>query len=84
MKDGFAISHVRDSRESVWLCSTKESATTGRANRERLVIVDMPEEIAEEHRYRFADGTAYLDNYLIPWEIVNAYRPFRYELCRPD
>ncbi|MDQ6854994.1 MAG: hypothetical protein M3046_15115 [Actinomycetota bacterium] len=83
MKHGFAVSHLADSPKPAWLCSTKESATTGSAEGDWLVIVDMPQEVAEEYRHRFDDGTAYLDNYLIPWDVVNAYVPFRYERCRP-
>jgi hypothetical protein len=84
MKHGFVVSHLQDSQGSAWLCSTTESTITGSVGHEWIVIVDMPSEVAEKYRYRFDDGTPYLDNYLVPWEVVNAYRPFRYERLKPE
>lgn len=43
------------------------------------MVVEMPDEIAERYRYRFDDGSPYLDNYMIPFAVVNAYMPFRAE-----
>lgn len=74
---GFRISHVGDS--AAWFADTREGAATGRAGRSWLVIVDLPEDEAEKYRYRFEDGEAYLGNLCIPFEVVNAVAPFRFE-----
>ena len=76
---GFAKSRVRDSAGCAWLADAREGATTGSADRTWLVIIDMPDEIAEAHRYRFRDGTPYLGNFCMPFEVVNRYRPFTFE-----
>ena len=51
----------------------------GSATPKCLVIVEIPREEAEPHRYRLPDGAPYLNGYLIPQDVVNVYRPFRYE-----
>lgn len=72
---GFAVSHVKDSVGHAWLCSSVESTQTGR-DPEVLVVVEIPAEVAECYRYRFDDGSPYLDNYLTPFKVVNSYMPF--------
>jgi hypothetical protein len=46
------------------------------------VIADVPDEIAEQYRHYFEDGTPYLDNYLVPFDVINRHRPFRFERWR--
>ena len=69
---------MRDSAEASWLGSDRRDLETAGTARERVVIVEMPDEIAQRYEH-FVDVIRYLSNYLIPWEVVNAYRPFRYE-----
>jgi hypothetical protein len=76
---GFALSYVRDSGGAAWFAGTREGADTGSANRTWLVVVEVPDEVADAHRYRFEDGSPYLDNFRIPFEIVNIYKPFKFE-----
>ena len=77
--DGFKVSHVRDSAGRAWFADTPEGATTGSADRRWLVIVDLPADIAEIYRYRFDDGEPYLGNFCVPFDVVNAAAPFRFE-----
>ncbi|NNM44512.1 hypothetical protein [Knoellia koreensis] len=75
---GFAVSHVGDSAGRSWFTDGVDSfVATG--SREWRVTVEIPDDVAEAYRYRFEDGTPYLGNYLVPWEVVNAYRPFTVE-----
>ena len=76
---GFGISHLRDSPESSWFTSARSEVSTGSAQLEWLVIVELPDDVARQYRHRFEDGTIYLSNYLVPWDVVNQYRPFAYE-----
>lgn len=49
------------------------------ASRGWWVIVDMPEEVAEQYRHRFDPVELYDDNDPVPWTVVNRYEPSRYE-----
>jgi hypothetical protein len=75
---GFAVSHVGDSPGQSWLCSHRESVVTGSATLEYLVIVELPDLIAHQYQSE-AGGEPYLDNYVVPWAVLNAHRPFRFE-----
>lgn len=77
--DGFARSDVDDSHEQSWFAETRDGAATASRKVRWFVIVNIPDDIAERHRYRFDDGTAYLGNFLIPWRVVNGYQPFTFE-----
>jgi hypothetical protein len=77
-ESGFAHSSLSDSPNANWLSSSREEAETIAACTGWLVIVEIPSEFAEQHRYRFSDGTPYLDNYRVPWAVLNEYRPFRF------
>jgi hypothetical protein len=80
-REGFARSNLKDSEGCSWFWSERPGLEgwAGSATPEYLVIVEVPREEAEPHRYRFEDGTPYLSGYLIPWDVVNTRRPFRYE-----
>jgi hypothetical protein len=57
-----------------------EGTTLAGQQPEWLVVVELPDEVAEQYRYRFEDGTPYFGNYCIPWEVVNEYRAtFRFD-----
>ena len=43
------------------------------------MIIDLPADIAEICRYRFDDGDPYLGNFCVPFDVVNAAAPFRFE-----
>jgi hypothetical protein len=78
---GFGLSHLADSARMSWFSEEPDECTklAGRQP-EWLVVVELPDDVAERHRYRFEDGTPYLGNYLIPWDIVNEYRStFRFQ-----
>lgn len=49
------------------------------SRRDWWVIVDVPDELAERYRHYFDDGTPYLDNYLVPFNVINGCRPFTYQ-----
>jgi hypothetical protein len=76
LQQGFAISNVGDSPGRSWFASTEDGATRGRPWADCLVIVELPAEVAEQHRSYLADGDSYLDNYCVPWSVVNDHRPF--------
>jgi hypothetical protein len=76
---GFGQSHLVDSPDASWLSSSRERAVSTTSRTGWIVIVDVPEAIAEQHRYRFKDGEPYLDNYLVPSAVLNEYRPFQFE-----
>jgi len=71
---GFAVSHVRDSPDGSWFSSDPCSCISDVPDAELFVVVDIPDEIAELHRYILPDGSLYLDNYFVPWTVVNRYR----------
>jgi len=76
---GFRVSHVGDSAGCSWFADSRDGATTGSAARQWLVIVDISDDKAEKHRYRFEDGEPYFGNFCIPFDVVNAVAPFRFE-----
>jgi hypothetical protein len=76
---GFAVSHDRRYPNGNWFFGTKVGAHIGRGQ-DWWVIVDLPDEVA--HKYADPDGTgepALQDYYQIPFYVVNACAPFRYE-----
>jgi hypothetical protein len=78
--NGFAVSHVGDSKCCSWFSSNRSSgAETASKSSKYVVIVDLPDEVAERYQALHQDGTPYLDNFLIPWDVVNAHQPFRFE-----
>jgi hypothetical protein len=76
---GFAESHVPDSEGCVWFCSNKDETDSGGVDREWHVVVEVPHDVAMDLEYRFPDGSPYPGNFLIPFDVVNAYTPFVYE-----
>lgn len=79
MREGFAVSHVSDSQGCTWFSSPRDHAF--RANIGCWwIIVSIPDAVAERYRGRLPDGTQYLDNFKVPWDVVNSYRAtFRVE-----
>jgi hypothetical protein len=77
---GFLGSRVRDSQGKVWLAESMEGAVGSAYATGCFVVVDLPDELAERHRYRFDDGSPYLDAFLVPVETVNSARPFGIEI----
>jgi hypothetical protein len=62
-----------------WLSASLDGTRSG-YGRAHLVIVEVPDSVAEQYRYRFDDGQPYLDNYLFPTEVINSYQStFRWE-----
>lgn len=81
--DGFAGSQVPDSRGREWLSADPALGPIARG-RDWVVVVEIPDDLAEQHRHRFEDGEPYLDNYLVPIEVLNAHRPFDYRRITPS
>ncbi|WP_454859093.1 hypothetical protein [Promicromonospora soli] len=77
--DGFAISHVGDSEGQSWFRAWKANdATPGRGT--WWVIVTLPDDVAEQHVYPpDAQFDIRLRKYRVPWDVLNAHRPFEYE-----
>lgn len=75
---GFNRSDSLESPGANWLASTVQGALATAAAREWLVLVDVPDDVAEEHRYRLEepDGPPHPTSYRLPWNVVNLYRPF--------
>jgi hypothetical protein len=46
------------------------------------VMVELPDDVAALYHHRFDDGTYYDGVYCVPWDVLNQYRPFRYERWR--
>jgi hypothetical protein len=80
-REGFARSYLGDSAGCSWFWSERPGPEgwAGSATPECLVIVEMPREEAEPYHHRFPDGELLPRGYLIPQDVVNACRPFRYE-----
>jgi hypothetical protein len=78
-RDGFARSALPDSPDATWLATTRTEAAAVAARHGWFVIVDIPDEIAAHHLYRFGDGTPYPGVYLVPWDVLNAHQPFAFE-----
>ena len=70
---GFAVSHLNDSVDASWFSADPNETLTGSHGEEWLVVVDLPDEVAEQYRHRFPDGDPYGSNFLIPRAIVNQY-----------
>ena len=78
-ESGFGVSHLPDSHCKSWFSTVKKEASATASRRsEWFVIVDMPNDVAERHR---DPEVEYL--YEIPWDVVNQYRPFRFEQTNP-
>lgn len=76
--EGFAVSHQKDSPGAAYLSDARDDPQL--ASRDGCwVIVDLPDEVAQEYLYTFDDGTVYEGVYRVPWNVLNAYRPFTYE-----
>ena len=76
---GFARSLSADSEGCSWLSPSRDAKAWGRGD-DWLVIVEMPAEVAEEYVYRFPeDGAPFRDSFLIPFDVLNAHQPFRFE-----
>jgi hypothetical protein len=81
----FAVSHLPDSVGNNWLSTDLGECLrlAGRGS-EGLVTAELPDENLEEHHSRSEDGTPYLGDYWIPWEVVNSYQStFRFDRVRP-
>lgn len=78
--EGFGISHVGDSNGQTWFRAWKANdATPGRPTT-WWVIVTLPDDVAGQHVYPpDARLGIRLRKYLVPWDLLNAYRPFEYE-----
>lgn len=76
MREGFARSDLKDSEQLTWLADKIDDAMATSKAKGVVVIVELPDEIAAQHRYGFKDGTSYFGNYCVPWEVLNAHRPF--------
>ena len=71
---------ARGGRETPLLGGLPPSLSRGVASRRKVpprevlaVCAELGAREAEPHRYRFDDGAPYLNGYLIPWDVVNAY-----------
>jgi hypothetical protein len=78
-RDGFAHSDLDDSPGASWLAPTRAEAAQPAQRHGWFVIVDIPDEIASDHLYRFRDGEPYPGVYLLPWAVLNAQQPFDFE-----
>lgn len=62
-----------------WLADSVDGTGSG-YGRAHIVSVEVPDEVAEQYRYRFEDGTPYLGNFLFPTDVINRYHhTFRWE-----
>jgi hypothetical protein len=76
---GFARSNLLDTPEASWLATTRESAEMTASHDGWIIEVTIPDEVAAQYRSRFADGETYLDNYRVPWVVLNTHQPFGFE-----
>ena len=61
-----------------WFGESKEARQTGKVRPGWYLMIDLPDPIAEQHRYHFADGTA-TDLFCVPWSVTKAL-PLAWEL----
>ena len=74
---GFSISRTPDAEGRAWFSGSQpDDGWVATSLRDWWVVVEMPDEEAERYRHYFEDGTPYLDNYLVPFVVINRYRPF--------
>lgn len=70
---GFAESWVKDSAGGSWLAADPaDCSTVG----DSVVVVELSDDVAEPHRYFLAPGEPYLSCFLVPFDVLNAHRPF--------
>ena len=79
--NGFTESTLPDSKGCAWLASSLDRAQPGfpeHTARDWLVIVELPDHVAERHRVRFPTGDS-SDLFKVPVDVLNRRQPFRYE-----
>ena len=80
---GFGVSHVEAWPDASWFCAHKDALIGAGVG--WWVIVDIPDEVAAAHQFEafhFVPSHFQLSDvefFLIPWNVVNRYRPFQFE-----
>jgi hypothetical protein len=84
-REGFAVATNRLEQGKAWFHPHKRELEAV-ARHGWWVIVDMLDDVANEYLYKYGsegEDTSELDRrfpkYHIPFDVVNAYQPFRYE-----
>lgn len=75
---GFAVSHVGDSQGRSWLTRDPSWSDTAGTTVTMFVLVEMPDEVANEYRYHFGPNDPHPQDHLVPFEVLNRYRPFTF------
>jgi hypothetical protein len=81
--EGFGLSHVEDHPVASWFCAHQDPVIGDGPG--WWVIVEVPDDVAAAHQFNafhFAPCRFQLSDvefFLIPWDVVNRYRPFRFE-----
>jgi hypothetical protein len=80
---GFGLSHTAEFPEASWFCAHKDPLIGSSVG--WWVIVEMPDDVAAAHQFEafhFVPSHFQLSDvefFLIPWNVVNRYRPFQFE-----
>ena len=81
--EGFRLSHIEDHPLASWFCAHQDPVIGGGPG--WWVLVDVPDAVAEAYQFNafhFVPCGFTLSDvefFLIPWDIVNRYQPFRFE-----
>jgi len=83
-EEGFAVCHIPQGGDSVWLCSSEDGTRAGKGG-DWMVIVTLPDDVAERYVYE-REGDRIEGLYEIPQAVINGYMPFELEFRRefPD
>jgi hypothetical protein len=76
--DGFALSLHPDLSGRASL-SSRRSETMSSRGKGWLVVVTMCDDVAEPYRDQHVDGELDRTHFSLPFDVVNACRPFRFE-----
>ena len=77
---GFGVSHLPDSVDCSWFNTDPELCRRTASHLGWLVVVEVPDHLAEPYRATFENGTLDIGDFCIPWGVVNRFRDsFRFE-----